>query len=436
MGTWPWSWHEMGDVLSTASTWTQLALLAIAWGIAWAVNNFWADHVRWENDPDRVLRDLTFSTGMRLIQPFVFLMLVLMARAVMRKLDWDIDWLNIAVPLTLSYAGIRAIIFLLRKSLTPSKLLRAWEASISTVVWAVVALYMLGWWPPIESALDQVGMDIGHIRVSILSVFKVFIAIAIFFLLAVWLARTVEQRVEAMLRVDASMQAMIGKLIRVMFVLIAFIVILDALGIDLTALTVLGGAVGVGVGFGLQRIISNFISGFILLFDRAIKPGDVIALGDRNEYGWVKQLRARYVVVRQRDGVERLIPNEQLVINEVRNWTYSDPRVSINVPVQIGYQEDVEVVIKILEECATANSRVLVDPVPSVYVSKFGDSGIELSLVVWINDPQNGLGSVVSDLNLAIWRAFKHHGVSMPYPQRDVHVKMGDLAKIEKNTHT
>ncbi|MEK6749044.1 MAG: mechanosensitive ion channel domain-containing protein [Pseudomonadota bacterium] len=423
MEVWPWSWREMGDVLTAPSTWSQFALIGIAWVCAWFVHNYWASHVRWDDGPDHKLRDLTFSTGARLIQPFVFLLLILMERAVLRKLDWDYEWLSIVAPLILSYAAIRAIIFLLRKTLTPSKTLRAWETSITTVVWAVVALYMLGWLLPIENALDQVSMELGNIRISILSVFKIVLAVALFFLLAVWLARVVERRVDTVLRVDPSLQAMIGKAIRVVFVAIAFLVALDALGIDLTALTVLGGAVGVGVGFGLQRIASNFISGFVLLFDRAIKPGDVISLGDRNEYGWVKQLRARYVVVRQRDGVERLIPNEQLVTNEVRNWTYSDPRVSINVAVQVGYQEDLDVALRILSECAFSNSRVLHDPAPGVFVSKFGDNGIELSLVVWINDPQNGLGNVVSDLNLTIWRAFKKHGVSMPYPQREVRIK-------------
>lgn len=205
--------------------------------------------------------------------------------------------------------------------------------------------------------------------------------------------------------------------------MLAFLLALDTVGTDLGALAVFGGALGVGLGFGLQRIASNFISGFIVLFDRSIRPGDVITIGDK--FGWVQELRARYVVVKDRDGVERLIPNETLITNEVIHWSYSDSNVRLKIPVSISYDNDPEHALALLEKAAAANPRVLADPEPTTRLIAFGDSGIELELRVWIRDPQAGLGSVRSDINLAIWRAFKAAGITIPYPQRDLHIRSG-----------
>jgi small-conductance mechanosensitive channel len=213
------------------------------------------------------------------------------------------------------------------------------------------------------------------------------------------------------------------KLSKFLLLVLAFLLALDAVGIDLTALTVFGGAFGVGLGFGLQRIASNFISGFIVLFDRSIRPGDVITIGDK--FGWVQELRARYVVVRDRDGVDRLIPNEMLITNEVINWSFSDRNVRLKIPVSISYDNDPEQALALLSEAAMANPRVLAEPEPATRLMAFGDNGIELELRVWIQDPQAGLANVRSDINLAIWRAFKAAGIVIPYPQRDLHIRGG-----------
>jgi small-conductance mechanosensitive channel len=174
----------------------------------------------------------------------------------------------------------------------------------------------------------------------------------------------------------------------------------------------------------LQRITSNFISGFILVLDRSIKPGDVISVGaDDSKFGWVQELRARYVVVRDRDGVERLIPNENLITSEVINWSYSDPNTRVRIPVQISYDDNPEEAMAILIEAAKASKRVLLDPIPAARMLDFGDNGILLELRIWINDPENGIGNVRTDVNLAIWKLFKEAGITIPYPQRDLHVK-------------
>jgi len=215
-----------------------------------------------------------------------------------------------------------------------------------------------------------------------------------------------------------------GKFSKFFLIALALFLAIDAAGIDLTTLTVFGGALGVGIGFGLQRITSNFISGFILVLDRSIKPGDVISVGaDDTKFGWVQELRARYVVVRDRDGVERLIPNENLITSEVVNWSYTDPNTRVRIPVQISYDDDPEQAMALLIEAAKASTRILTTPEPTARMLAFADSGIQLELRIWISDPENGIGNVRTDVNLAIWRSFKAAGITIPYPQRDLHLK-------------
>jgi small-conductance mechanosensitive channel len=231
----------------------------------------------------------------------------------------------------------------------------------------------------------------------------------------------IEQRLKGAPHLNISLRVALTKIAKFALLFIAFMMALTEAGLNLASLTVFGGALGVGIGFGLQKIVSNFISGFILLGDRSIRPGDVISVG--NNYGWVKQLRARYIVVRNRDGVETLIPNENLVTTDVINWSYSDRRVRVRIPVQISYDDDPEQAMAIMEQAGTANNRVLKVPEPAVRLMEFADSGIALELRVWMTDPEEGVGNVRSDINLAIWRGFKEAGITIPYPQRDVHLR-------------
>ncbi|WP_240924014.1 mechanosensitive ion channel family protein [Mariprofundus ferrooxydans] len=247
-------------------------------------------------------------------------------------------------------------------------------------------------------------------------------------LLALWLANVIEQSLNRSEHFSSSARVALAKFSRFFLITIAILIAMDAVGIDLTALAVFGGAVGVGIGFGLQRITSNFISGFILLLDRSIKPGDVITV--RDKFGWVQELHARYIVVRDRDGVETLIPNENLVTSEVINWSYSDPNLRMKIRVQISYDDDPEQAMELMLDCARASPRVLTEPEPLCRLIDFGDNGIVLELRIWIADPQNGLGGPRSEVNLAIWRAFKQTGITIPYPQRDIHIKNGGRASI------
>ena len=321
------------------------------------------------------------------------------------------------------------MVYFLRKTFRPGPLVKAWENLIGTSVWIVVAMQSAGLAARRAGGLDGMAIQVGGNRISVLAVIKLVLAVALLWLLALWLARIIENRVSQADYVNASMQVALAKLSKFVLLVLAFLLALEAVGIDLTALTVFGGALGVGLGFGLQRIASNFISGFIVLFDRSIRPGDVITIGDK--FGWVQELRARYVVVKDRDGVERLIPNEMLITNEVINWSFSDRNVRLKIPVSISYDNDPEQALGPAAGGRHGQARgCWPTRRPRTRLMAFGDNGIELELRVWIQDPQAGLANVRSDINLAIWRAFKAAGIVIPYPQRDLHIRSGSRSRL------
>jgi small-conductance mechanosensitive channel len=289
----------------------------------------------------------------------------------------------------------------------------------------LVALHLIGWLPDIIQGLDDLAINFGESRLSVLSILKLVFAIVVFFMIANWLSRLIETQARRSQHINPGMRVIISKISKFSLYGLAALFAMKSVGVDLTVFAVFSGAMGVGIGFGLQKIFSNFISGFILVFDRSIRPGDVISIGDR--FGWVQSLNARYVVVRDRDGVETLIPNENLITSEVTNWSYSDRAVRQRIPIQISYDDDPEQAMQVLLDAAKDKSRVLTKPEPAARLLGFGDNGIDLELRIWINDPEEGVANVVSEVNLAIWKSFKENNISIPFPQRDVRIISGEL---------
>ena len=356
----------------------------------------------------------------RIAFPMSMLLYLILTRFLLDQFGVNTAVLDIFTPLLLSLAGIKLGVYILRTGFTPSPALRAWENVFSLTVWGVLALHLLGWLPEVVKAMDEFGFTFGEARFSILSLIELTISIIIFIVLARWLSHFIEKRARGSQYLNPSMRVVLTKTSKFMVYGLAILFALNIVGIDFTAFAVFSGAVGVGIGFGLQKIFSNFISGFILIFDRSIKPGDVITIGNR--FGWVQELNARYVVVRDRDGVESLIPNENLITSEVTNWSYSDRSVRQRMPVSISYRDDPELAMKLMVESALECPRVLMTPEPVARLLRFGNDGIELELRVWIEDPENGVANVTSDVNLAIWKRFKEHAITIPFPQRDVHL--------------
>jgi small-conductance mechanosensitive channel len=306
---------------------------------------------------------------------------------------------------------------------------RHWSARLTEWVFiaapVLFAAAMVGWLGYVEAQLDKIDLAPGDLKFSVWSLIKAMVVVTLFLLGASLFSRTVETRVMQLEGLALSTRIGISKFTYFFLLGLGILLGINAAGIDLTTLTVLTGAMGLGLGFGLQAIAANFVSGFVLLMDKSIRPGDVISFtgmtGTSTEnFGWVEELRGRYVVVRDRDGVATLVPNQNVITNPVINWSYTDPKVRLKLPVRISYSDDPELALRILESIAFCNPRVLADPKPVSRLMSFGDSGIELELRFWISDPQQGVNNVRSDVNRAIWKAFKESGITIPVSQRDI----------------
>jgi small-conductance mechanosensitive channel len=298
-----------------------------------------------------------------------------------------------------------------------------WAKLISWTAWSIAALSILGLWLPAIALLDSAALDIGQLRVSLYTVLRSTITLVVLLSVAFYVTGLIEARIRTSHALSPSIEVLFTKSLKTVLVASAVLVAIRSVGVDLTALTVLGGAFGLGAGFGLQKIVSNLISGIILLVDKSIKPGDVIAVS--GTYGWVTALGGRYVSVVTRDGVEHLIPNETLISERVENWTHTNNRTRLKVDIGVHYKSDLKQIIAICEEAAADMVRVLTDPKPVCLFIEFGDSALKLQLRFWIADAQNGVQNVKSAVLLRIWEKFKEADIEVPYPQRDLHVRSG-----------
>ncbi|MGA9026215.1 MAG: mechanosensitive ion channel domain-containing protein [Steroidobacteraceae bacterium] len=356
------------------------------------------------------------------------LALELLARGVLAAAHFDTSLMDVAIRLTGAYVVVRILVFLFAVSLGNKSWMQHWEVRVTLFFWLVIAAETLGWLDPIIGTLDNVGISSGRSRITAWSVLKLLFTLTLFVLAAVWISRWIERRLKKLGNLAPSTRIGIAKFSNAFLIGLSVLLGLNAAGVDLTALTVLTGAIGLGLGFGLQSIAANFVSGFVLLLDRSIKPGDVISLSGQSgtsteNFGWVQELRGRYVVVRDRDGVEMLVPNQQLISNAVINWSYTDPRIRLKLPVRIAYKDDPELALQVLLTACEGQSRVLLDPAPVSRLMHFSDSGIELELRFWISDPQEGVNNVRSEVNRAIWRLFKEHKLTIPPAQREIVVR-------------
>jgi small-conductance mechanosensitive channel len=367
-----------------------------------------------------------FSQSSVAVMPAVIvLVLVLIERSGLETTPLDTTLLGAAMRLILAYIVVRLGVLLFAASLGNKSWIQSWEARATLLIWLAIAAEYLGWLDPIIETLDSIGIAAGKSRITVWSVLKLLFILTLFILVAIWISRWAERRIKRLSGVALSTRIGIAKFANAFLITLSMLLGLNAAGIDLTALTVLTGAIGLGLGFGLQAIAANFVSGFVLLMDRSIKPGDVISLSGQSgtsteNFGWVQELRGRYVVVRDRDGVEMLVPNQQLISNAVINWSYTDPRIRLKLPIRISYADDPELALHILVTACEGQSRVLRDPAPVSRLMHFSDSGIELELRFWISDPQEGVNNVRSEVNRAIWRLFKQHEITIPVAQREV----------------
>jgi small-conductance mechanosensitive channel len=345
--------------------------------------------------------------------PVAWLTLLWIAVLIARQGELRHHLLTIAVSLLAAWVVIRLTASLVRDPV--------WSRFVTVVAWTIAALNILKLLGPTIALLDSVAITLAGLRISGLTVVQAMLSLAVLLWLATVASRMLERRITASRNLTPSLQLLTVKLLKIVLVAIAIAAALRTVGIDLTAFAVFTGAIGVGIGFGLQKPVSNFISGIAILIDRSIKPGDVISVGDT--YGWVNSLGARYVSVITRDSTEYLLPNEQLVSQQVVNWSYSNNEVRLKLPVGIAYGADVRRAIALCEQAADETARVLKDPKPVCLVKGFGDSAVNLELRLWINDPRNGVSNVKSEVFLRLWDRFQEEGIAIPFPQRDLHLK-------------
>jgi small-conductance mechanosensitive channel len=278
---------------------------------------------------------------------------------------------------------------------------------------------------PVTNVLDKIAFNAGKTHISLLGVIQIAITIIGIYAVLKLANRVLGQTIRRATSLDATQQLLAQKLTAVALLVAAFFIGIDMVGIDLTALAVFSGAFGLAIGFGLQKTFGNLIAGIILLMDRSIKPGDVIVVGE--SFGHVTKIGVRAVSIVTRDGKEHLIPNENLMTQEVENWSYSSPNVRVHIPVGVAYDCDLALAQKLMIEAAMAPARVLRVPKPNVWLRAFGESAVEHDILVWIKDPEGGVGNVQSEILNRLWVLFKENGITIPYPTRDIHVKQWSI---------
>ncbi len=418
------------DILFTRNVLAEIAAVALCLGLGWFVGAVLRNrhHRLGITAPAALTRSYFASHGIVVITPVVAALgLVLLARALLNLAHYDVTILDAAARLIGAYIVVRVGVLLFAASLGNQSWMQNLEGRLTFALWLVIAAEYLGWLDPIVAGLDNIGIAAGKSRVTVWSVLKLLFTLTLFVLVAAWISRWLDRRLKKLRNLAPSTRIGLAKFANAFLIGLSILMGLNAAGVDLTALTVLTGAIGLGLGFGLQSIAANFVSGFVLLMDRSIKPGDVISLSGQSgtsteNFGWVQELRGRYVVIRDRDGIEMLVPNQHLISNAVINWSYTDPRIRLKLPVRVSYSDDPELALQILLRACEGQRRVLRDPPPVARLMQFGDHGIELELRFWISDPQEGVNNVRSEVNRSIWALFKEHKITIPMAQREIRI--------------
>ena len=409
---WPdTAWDWLHRVVLVPDTLVQALIILAAWGVVWLVAGRIGAVLHRAVDRMSVspLRAVAHALA-NAASPLVLLLLLWFATLAAGAAGLRSELLRLAESLVLVWVLIRLSSRLVRNE----HLARL----IAVVAWIAAALNIAGLIGPVVGLLDAMAVSVGSFRLSLLSVVKGLITLGLLVWLANAVSRLTEQRLQGFGPLTPAMRVLAGKLVRMTLLTLAVVFALGSIGIDLTAFAVFSGAIGVGVGFGLQKVVSNLVSGVILLIDRSIKPGDVIEID--GTYGSVTTLNARYVSVLTRDGKEFLVPNEDLITHRVTNWTYTNDLIRLHVKVGISYASDPHAAIALARDATRDVARVLKTPEPACLLTGFGDSAIELELRFWINDPANGTANVRSAVMLNVWDLFRAHGIEIPYPQLDL----------------
>lgn len=404
----------------------QLLALSIAFAIAW-VSSRWLEHqigaqisASRETASSAVKQaaiDLGAAALSRVLFSLFFLIAIWLAKFWLARF-FPVKLLTLAIPLVISFVVIRILVYLLRKVVRDSGLLRAFERVLATFIWFIVAMHLIGVLPELTEALQSISIPMGKSNFSVYDLLAGVASISVTILIALWAGSGLERRLMHTESLDSSMRVVLARAARALLLVLAMLTALPLVGIDLTLLSVFGGALGVGLGLGLQRIASNYVSGFIILLDKSLRIGDMVTAGQY--YGMVTQIKTRYTVIRALDGNEAIVPNELLVSQPVVNHSYTNRQVRLVTRVAVAYHHEAQQILDLLVQAARENPRVLSDPAPSAALVELGAEGMVFDLGFWITDPEQGRANVTSEINVAILHLFGANSIEIPYPQRDI----------------
>ena len=403
--------------LTSYAGWIELAIIAGCFGIGWILDRRW----RIQSASAAEVVRLGLGSVNRLLLPLITLVLMVVATVAFGR--WQPPFfLPLAIPLIVALALIRLLVYAMREIFGTPAWLPSSERVVSFTIWGIVLLHFTGVLPELWAELDAMAIPVGSKQVSVFELLKGAVVLILTVSVCLWLSGVVEQRLQKAAQVDSSVRVVISKLVRALLLAVGGLFALQAVGIDLTLLTVFGGALGVGIGLGLQKLASNYIAGFTILLDRSIRLGDRITVDKYS--GIVDRLTSRYVIVRSLDGIEAVVPNETLVTTIVLNHARAKREVRLGLSVQVAYDTDIDLALSLMEAAALTEPRVLKNApnAPAALLVRFAESGIDLELGVWIDDPDSGQLDLRSALNRAIWRSFQAHGVRVPLPQRELRV--------------
>jgi small-conductance mechanosensitive channel len=361
---------------------------------------------------------------LRRLRWLFFVLLLAVAAEVASVVAWPES--NYLIETAALLAGAWLVIAVVSRGIRSHAIARLF----AVVIWLLVAVKVVGVGDDVVAILDAIGFNVASTRISLWVVLRTLTYVGVILWLASLAGNFLDNRVQRLEDLTPSLRVLLGKTARIALIVIAVMIAMQMLNIDLTAFTVLSGAIGVGIGFGLQKVVSNFIAGIIILMDESIKPGDTITLGET--FGWIRELRARFVSVITRDGREFLIPNEDFITHEVINWSFSDRYVRLDVPFGVSYKSDPHEVTRLAIAAAASVGRVNTSrTTPVCWMTEFGDSSINFLLRFWIDDPQQGLTNIRGKVLLALWDTFKENGIEIPFPQREITIKQAPAVVVE-----
>ncbi len=399
-------WQELqGDIKTTAAIW-QLAIIVAAVATAGQINGALRNYIM-QHAPEHW--KLAIGSINRMLFPLTSLAFVLFSQLILS--GWQhTSLLQLASRLFLAMAAIRLIVYLLRYLFSPGGWLKALESIIGWGIWGLLALYLTGVLPQITQSLEDMRFNIGKNPVNLLLVLQALLTVIGTIFIALWLSRLLENKLMRAEQVNVNLRVVLTKLIRIVLLFIATLVALSAVGLDITLLSVFGGALGVGLGFGLQRIASNYVSGFIILLDKSMQIGDVVSVD--KHYGVVHDLRARYMVLAKLDGTHVIIPNETLITTAVVNHSFIEHKGQVQIDLTINFNSPLELAIQLMRDATKQHKRILQTPLPEAQIKGFNERGVAISLTVWVADPENGATSMQSVLYMDIWKLFKKNKIS------------------------